>query len=655
MPAQQRKKQWISILAGCICLPMALSAQQSASRFNAYEAFQPVFYASEGNNIRTASGRPGTKYWQNEADYKIDVTFDDVKEHISGAVVITYKNNSPENLPFLWLQLDQNIYKPDSRGAAVTPVTGGRWANRNFNGGYTIGGVSLLTAGKEQSARHEVIDTRMRIDLPQPLKAGGGVIQVKVKFAFNIPQYGTDRMGILPTKNGKVFEIAQWYPRMCVFDNVLGWNTLPYLGQGEFYLEYGDIEYSINAPASHIVVGSGLLLNPAEVLTPQQLQRYKQAQQSDKTVMLRDVGEVTDPATRPRRERLTWKFKCANTRDVAWASSSAFVWDAARINLPAGKKALAMSAYPEESAGDSAWRRSTEFVKGCIEHYSEKWYPYTYPVAVNVAGIVGGMEYPGIVFCSARSQKAGLWGVTNHEFGHNWFPMIVGSNERSFAWMDEGFNTFINGIADKAFNNGEFDRKSRDRHAMSRTMFYDSASAIMHRADVIQNRSLGILAYYKPAMGLDLLREEVLGEERFDKAFRYYIDNWAFKHPTQWDFFRAMENAAGESLDWFWRGWIINNWKVDMAAQGVTYANDTTAIVSIACLEQLPMPVTVEIKTTDGKSDRVKLPVEVWQTGGVKQFRHTLPAGIKIESVTADPDKRLPDVNSTNNTWNRPE
>ncbi|MFD2886386.1 M1 family metallopeptidase [Chitinophaga cymbidii] len=649
MPATRHRFHLLAVLLGSLCLPMALSAQQSASNFNAYKAFEPLFYESEGDDIRTASGRPGDKYWQNAADYRINVTFDDVKESISGSVVITYRNNSPETLPFLWLQLDQNIYKPESRGAAVTPVSGGRWANRNFNGGYTIGKVAVITGGKEQKADYEVVDTRMRVDLPTALKAKGGLVQLKVNFSFNIPEYGTDRMGILKTKNGKIYEIAQWYPRMCVFDNVLGWNTLPYLGQGEFYLEYGDIEYTINAPSSHIVVGSGELLNPGEVLTAKQLQRYKQAQQSDKTVMLRAPEEVTDPATRPKKDRLVWKFKCENTRDVAWASSPAFIWDAARINLPGGKKALAMSVYPEESAGDSAWRRSTEFVKGCIEHYAEKWYPYTYPVAVNVAGIVGGMEYPGIVFCSARAQKNGLWGVTNHEFGHNWFPMIVGSNERSHAWMDEGFNTFINGLADKAFNNGEFARGKRDRHQMSRTMFFDSASAVYHRADVVRGASLGVLAYYKPAMGLDLLREEVLGEERFDKAFKYYIDNWAFKHPTQWDFFRAMENSSGESLDWFWRGWILNNWKVDMAVKGVSYQNDTTAIITIECLEQLPMPVTVEIKEAGGATSKVKLPVEIWQNGGEKAFRHTV--GGKIESVTVDPDRVLPDVNSTNNTW----
>lgn len=649
MPALRHRYHLLTVLLGSLCLSTTASAQQSASKFNPYEAFKPVFYTSDGSDIRTASGRPGSKYWQNSADYKIDVTFDDVKDNISGAVTITYKNNSPEALPYLWLQLDQNIYAPDSRGIAVSPVGGGRWANRNFTGGYTISKVAVITAGKEQAVKFDITDTRMRVDLPAALKSAGGIVQLKVNYSFNIPEYGTDRMGILKTKNGKIYEIAQWYPRMCVFDNVLGWNTLPYLGQGEFYLEYGNIEYNITAPASHIVVGSGALLNPAEVLTAKQMQRWKQAQQSDTTVMLRSREEVTDAATRPKKSRLTWKFKCQNTRDVAWASSPAFIWDAARINLPGGKKALAMSAYPEESANDNAWKRSTEFVKGCIEHYSDKWYPYTYPVAVNVAGIVGGMEYPGIVFCSARSQGAGLWGVTSHEFGHNWFPMIVGSNERRFAWMDEGFNTFINGVADQVFNNGEFKHGARDRHAASRGYFYDSASAIFQHADVIRGASLGNLAYYKPAAGLDLLREVVLGEERFDKAFHDYIRNWAFKHPQPDDFFRSIENSAGENLAWFWRGWIINNWKVDIAAKEVTSMNDSTAIIAIECLEQMPMPVTVEIKESNGRSGRVKLPVEIWENGSLWRFRY--PVTSKVVSVTVDPDRVLPDVNSTNDTW----
>ena len=233
--------------------------------------------------------------------------------------------------------------------------------------------------------------------------------------------------------------MAQWFPRMCVYDDIEGWNVLPYLGAGEFYLEYGNFEYSINAPASHIVVGSGELVNPAEVYTAEQMKRWNAAAASDKTVIIRGAEEVTNPNSRPAKERLTWKFKCQNARDVAFSSSKAFILDAAKINLPSGKKAMAVSAYPVESDGTNAWARSTEYVKASIEYYSNWLYEYTYPVATNVAGVVSGMEYPGIIFCGFEDQTASLWGVTDHEFGHNWFPMIVGNNERKFAWMDEGF------------------------------------------------------------------------------------------------------------------------------------------------------------------------------------------------------------------------
>jgi len=271
---------------------------------------------------------------------------------------------------------------------------------------------------------------------------------------------------------------------MCVYDNVYGWNTLPYLGQGEFYLEYGNFDYTITAPAEQIIVGSGELLNPQEVLTAEQLKRWNQAKQSDKTIIIRGADEINNPASRPAgKKTLTWKFHCTNARDVAWAASKAFIWDAAKIDLPNGKTAMAASVYPVESATDSAWKRSTEFVKGAIEYYSKYLYPFTYPCATNVAGIVGGMEYPGIVFCSSKAKGKSLWGVTSHEFGHNWFPMIVGSNERKYPWMDEGFNTFINTMADMNFNNGEFDaKKPTNRTRSRRYLMGDSSESIFYNS-----------------------------------------------------------------------------------------------------------------------------------------------------------------------------
>ncbi|NML20928.1 M1 family metallopeptidase [Pseudoflavitalea sp. G-6-1-2] len=638
--------------AGMSLLTLAAAAQQT-SVYDQHETFAPLFYPAFGDEVRAADGTPGPRYWQNKADYKIEATLDDEKHNVAGNVVITYTNNSPQQLSFVWLQLDQNIYSLKSRGIAATATSGGRWANRGaFDGGYAIQSVTLIQDGKETPASYTVTDTRMQIRLPKELKSKSNV-QFKINYAFPIPEYGTDRMGRLETKNGWIYEIAQWFPRMCVYDNVNGWNTLPYLGQGEFYLEYGDITYNITAPAGQIVVGSGELLNPKEVLTAEQQKRWNEASNSDKTVMLRTASEVTDASSRPAAKMLTWKFKCTNTRDVAWAASKSFIWDAAKINLPGGKKSLAMSVYPAESDGKNAWGRSTEYVKGAIEFYSNYLYPYTYPMAVNVAGIVGGMEYPGIVFCSSRAQKNGLWGVTSHEFGHNWFPMIVGSDERRFPWMDEGFNTFINGLAEASFNNGEYNgNRPMSPEMLAGAFFGDKQDPILTVPDVTQQGNLGIVAYYKPGMGLKLLRENILGQERFDSAFRYYVHQWAFKHPTPYDFFHCIENAAGENLEWFWRGWFMNKWKIDLAVQDVAYIQNDAAkgsTITIATLEKLPMPVTIEIKEANGKVGRVNLPVEVWQHGGVWKFNYA--STDKITSVVLDPDKTLPDVNTKNNTW----
>jgi len=368
--------------------------------------------------------------------------------------------------------------------------------------------------------------------------------------------------------------------------------------------------------------------------------------------MIRSEKEVTDPSSRPAKDKLTWHFKCTNARDVAWAASTAFVWDAARINLPDGKKSLAMSVYPVESALDSGWKRSTEFVKGCLEHYSKQWFEYPYPVATNVAGVVGGMEYPGIVFCSQRDRKEGLWGVTSHEFGHTWFPMIVGSNERKYAWMDEGFNTFLNSVADRSFNHGEFYNPRINRHNMAR-FIYSGTDGILTTPDSYSNQnSWGVNSYLKPGLGLELLRYDVLGEERFDGALRYYIRNWAYKHPSPWDFFHAIENYSGEDLAWFWRGWFLNTWKIDQAVKSVEYVKGDSSqgsMITIENLEKMPMPVTIEIKEADGNVGRVSLPVEIWQKGSTWKFLYHSKG--KISSVTIDPDKHLPDINEENNSW----
>jgi hypothetical protein len=498
----------------------------------------------------------------------------------------------------------------------------------------------------------------MQVWLSDVLKSGGSAVKIKIVYEFTVPEYGTDRMGRLKTKNGWVYEVAQWFPRMCVYDDIQGWNTLPYLGQGEFYLEYGDIDFNITAPANLIVVGSGELTNPQECMTAEQLKRWEAAKNSDKTVVLRGEKEVKDAKSRPATPNCTWKFKIQNARDAAWGASKAFVWDAAKINLPSGKKSMAISAYPAESIKKDGWQRSTEMVKGSIEHYSKMWFEFPYPAATNVAGIVGGMEYPGIVFCGYGSSGADLWGVTDHEFGHTWFPMIVGNNERKYAWMDEGFNTFINGLSTAEFNKGEFNKASffddPSSDFMVKYTFGDKMDGLYNIPEVIQQDNLGIAAYLKPSQMLNALRDVVLGPERFDAAFREYVRRWSFKHPTPWDFFHTIENVSGEDLAWFWRSWVLNTWKLDQTIKEVKYIDNKPekgADITIQSLEKMPMPVTVLIKETNGKEHRINLPVEIWQRGATWTF--SAPTTSEIKEVVLDPDKKLPDWNRKNNEWKK--
>jgi hypothetical protein len=647
------KRLIIALLApALLSIDVVAQTAPATSTYNHREAFNPQFYPQSGNDYRSASGKPGPKYWQNRADYKLDCTLDTAAHKVTGTAVITYTNNSPDNLEFVWLQLDQNIYQQGSRGSATTTQTGGRWANPGFTQGNVVRSITVEIDGARSIPKSIITDTRLQIWLPQAMKAGGSKATITVAYEFTVPERGTDRMGRMKTSNGWLYEVAQWFPRMAVYDDIQGWNTLPYIGAGEFYLEYGDIEYSITAPSNLIIAGSGEMLNEAEVLTPVQQTRLAAARASDKTVVLRSAKEVTDKTSRPSGANLTWRFRIQNARDAAWSASRSFIWDAARINLPSGKKALAMSVYPFESIKPNGWQRSTEMVKASIEHYSNQWFEYPYPMAVNVAGPVGGMEYPGIVFCSYSDSGADLWGVTDHEFGHTWFPMIVGSNERKYAWMDEGFNTFINDSSTKAFNKGEFAAFSFFKpEELTKITFTPTMDPLWNTPDVIQQENLGVAAYLKPAIMLTTLREVVLGQERFDAAFKEYIRRWAFKHPTPWDFFHSMENVSGEDLSWFWRAWVFNDWKLDQAVTGIKYNEDNAAkgaAITIENLDKMVMPVPVLIRETNGKEHRMTLPVEVWQRGAFWTFN--VPTTTKIKEVVLDPDKKLPDMNRGNNT-----
>lgn len=626
------------------------------SNYNYTQAFGGTFYTKNGTSYRSASGKPGPEYWQNRADYQIAVSLDENKNQVYGTETITYTNNSPEDLEFLWLQLDQNLFRDDSRGTAIIPLAGSRSGTKGqrYEAGFRIKSIRLVTdKGTSPELNCLIKDTRMQVFLPLPLKQKGGIVQIRIEYSFIIPDYGSDRTGVQETKNGKIFAVGQWYPRMCVFDDLSGWNITPYNGPSEFYLEYGTFDVSITVPANHIVVCSGRLLNPKEVYTEDQRRLWEQAQKSDKTVVIRGAKEVNNYLSRPQgKKELTWHFFIENSRDVAWASSPAFILDAAKINLPGGKSAMAVSAYPVESDNNSSWRRSTEYVKASVEFNSGRWYPYPYPSAINVASNVSGMEYPGIIFCGWKEKNASLWAVTDHEIGHTWFPMIVGSNERWHPWMDEGFNTFINYLSTDAFNNGEYKEGRKDMHKWAVFLTDQRMEPLMTSADNMKEQNISSLAYFKPALGLYLLRDQILGEDRFDRALRAYIERWAFKHPSPDDFFRTIENVAGEDLNWFWRGWFLNNWKMDQAITGVSYNKNNPkhgVLITIASLEKMPMPVILEIKTKSGHTYQVKLPVEVWERNTNWTFLY--PSTEEISTVTLDPDHVLPDSNPDNDVW----
>lgn len=635
--------------------PQPPSLDTVVTNYKYHEAFAPGFYTKNGNEYRSAGGQPGHNYWQNRADYILNARLNEQANEIIGSEILTYTNNSPDKLSFIWMQLDQNIFKLDSRGSNIVPIEGSRNAGhgQKFDAGFKIKSIKLLSTGV--ALKYLINDSRMQVFLPKEIAADGGQLKLQIEYSFISPDYGSDRMGILPTKNGKIFTVGQWYPRMCVYDDITGWNVLPYTGSGEFYLEYGDFDVNITAPANHIVLCSGELQNPQEVYTPIQQKRWAEAAQSEKTVMIRTAGEVTNPKSRPEgKTELTWRFKIKNARDVSWGSSAAFMVDAAKLNLPSGKKCIAISAYPVDSKGDSAWGRSTEYIKKSIEYNSKKWYEFPYPAATAVAGIVGGMEYPGIVFCGADSKGSALWNVNDHEFGHTWFPMIVGSNERLYGWMDEGFNTFINTLSTADFNKGEYKDGRMDINKMGGYLTNPVFDPILTTPENMKERYIGALLYFKPSMGLTLLREQILGPERFDLAFKTYIERWAFKHPAPDDFFRTMENVGGEDLSWFWRGWFVNNWRLDQGIRSVNYVNNDPAkgaLITIINNEKMVMPVIIEIKTVKGKVERLKLPVEIWERNTSWTF--TYPSTEELESVTLDPDHVLPDFNTANNTWKK--
>ena len=538
--------------------------------------------------IRTASGAPGHEYWQQKVDYDIDVTLDDQRQRISGCETITYRNNSPDTLKYLWLQLDANRFHPESNGnrhqsgTIADRVTfdqlGATLYARRFKGGCRILSVSGALSGRKLP--HSIVGTHMRVDLPEFLEPDGE-FRFTVSWKYNIPDATLIRarsgFEFFKDDGNYIYEIAQWFPRLCVYSDTAGWQHKEFLGRGEFALEFGDYVVRITVPDDHIVGATGDLLNPDEVLTEVQRERLEEARTADAPVFVVTPDEAKVNETESGSGSQTWIYTAKNVRDFAFASSRKFIWDAWGHDV-SGNLVMAMSLYPNE--GEPLWSKySTHAVVHTLDVYSKYSFPYPYPVAYSVNGPVGGMEYPMICFNGPRPEndgtysertKYGLISVIIHEVGHNYFPMIVNSDERQWTWMDEGLNTFLQYLSEVEWEDNYPTKRGEPKDIIKYMTSLNQVPIMTNSESILQ---FGNNAYSKPATALNILRESVLGREQFDFAFREYSRRWMFKRPNPADLFRTMEDASGVDLDWFWRGWFYTTDHVDIAITNVRQFN----------------------------------------------------------------------------------
>ena len=751
----------MTLLAMPALAPAQTTLVNPVDKFKQLEEILPT-----PNDQRTASGAPGHKYWQQRADYVIDVELDELNRRITGKETITYRNNSPDALTYLWLQLDQNLFRKDSdtnltrtapsmsggfrgREPEVADPSSpqfrgprmaynsleGLLASMTFEGGHNI---TAVTDAKGAPLAHTIVKTMMRIDLKQPLPPQG-VFVFNVAWNYNINDQkrlgGRSGYEHFPKDGNDIFEIAQWFPRLAAYTDVNGWHHKQFLGSGEFTLEFGDYLVRITAPDDHVVGASGVLQNPLQVLTAAQRDRLAQAATAAKPVLIVTPAEARENEKEKSTAKKTWIFKADNVRDFAFASSRKFIWDA-QGHMVDGNPArvTAMSYYPNE--GNPLWEKySTAAIIHTLNVYSRYSFAYPYPVAISVNGPVGGMEYPMICFNGPRPEedgtypertKYGLISVVIHEVGHNYFPMIVNSDERQWTWMDEGLNTFLQYLSEREWED-DYPGGAEPRSIVE-YMQSSMQDPIMTNSETVQQ--LGPNAYSKPATGLNILRETIMGRQLFDMAFKEYSMRWKFKRPEPADFFRTMEDASGIDLDWFWRGWFYSTDHADQAIDGVKlYTVDTrnpetekalqkktrdTAPESlsdqrnaklpkvvdtrpdlkdfynsyddldvtererkmfadmVAKLEPkekellgttanfyvvglrnhggLVMPVILKIDYTDGTSEELRIPAEIWRRNPVF-VEKMIVTSREIASLTLDPHLEIADVNLANNSW----
>lgn len=624
---------------------VALTILTAAFRLNAWgqepSPFRPLDLPAP-TGFRSASGHPGPAYWQQRVDYQIKARLDAARNELSGTETITYTNNSPHPLTYLWLHVEQNICAPQSitnklnQPPLVFGASAFDFSCKGFNGGLAL--ERLTSAG--QALKHTIDGTIMRVELPRPIPPKS-TFTFDVAWRFLVPEYGAGRMG----RDGSLYEIAQWYPRLAVYDDVRGWNHEPYIGAGEFYLEYGRFDVELTVPANYIVAATGQLLNPEEVLTAAQRERLSRALRSDKPIAVINAEEAGKPSTRPKTTgTLTWKFSADSVRDFAFAAGPELRWDASGYN------GILIQTLYRPSA--KSWEEANAMARGAIQHFSEQWYPYPYPHATTVEGPIEGMEYPMLTFVPKGVSREDLHWVLMHEFGHEWYPMIVGSNERLYPWMDEGFNTFIDLEAVQVYFKGTAYADTVRRIALN---LYPE-HALEGREQPLITRPVEVhdlfwIGYRKPSLMLDLLRYEVLGRERFDEAFREYTRAWAFRHPTPADFFRIMRSSSGMDLDWFWRGWVYTAARLDQSVDSVVAREGGGQNVVLSNRGTMVMPAELQLTFADGTVETVKLPVDMWNLG--PRFEYRIRTAKRVTAAQVDPRAVYPDTDRANNKWPR--
>lgn len=630
---------------------------------------------SDANMYRSASGAPGPAYWQQRADYEINAELDEKKLLLNGAETITYHNNSPDPLSYLWVQLDENQHKASSDNklterSRMAEQMSNKTVADIINAGNNLG-VQILKVTDEKGTDlpYTINNTMMRIDLPATLLPKQKY-KLKINWQYNIANRMVDggRGGYeyFAEDDNYLFTMTQWFPRMAVYSDFQGWQNKQFEGRGEFALAFGNYKVNMTVPADHVVGATGTCQNYGQVLNAESLKRWNAAQTAGSPVEVVNLAEVKSAMGKKSQAKKTWTFGAENVRDFAWVSSRRIVWDAMATHIN-GKKIMSMSYYGPE-AYPLYNKYSTRIVDHTLREYSKHTIPYPYPVAISVEA-ANGMEYPMICFNYGRAEKDGTYtdaikygmmSVIIHEVGHNFFPMIVNSDERQWSWMDEGLNTFCQYLAEQTWEkNYPSQRGPAHKITDYMKMPKDQLEPIMTNSENIIN--FGPNAYAKPATALNILRETVMGRELFDYAFKEYAKRWAFKHPTPADFFRTMEDASAVDLDWFWRGWFFGTDPVDIALNDVRYKQISNADknapqnfyeLDFSNVGGLVMPIIVEWTFTDGSREVDRIPAYIWRKDENKVTK-VFAKSKEVVSVRLDPNRETADIDESNNTWPR--